>query len=364
MGTAILILLGLGAFVFGSKTAPPSSDVPVPTPDPKPLELGKRVGLFSSSDVWKVAITRVSATQFGWYAYDPAGVAVGSGSEGDDDRALRTAWEFLVSKMAADATVRFTILNPISGLERGSGEVALVEAGWVWAASTKAPALATTGTATDSRGDAMTAMLDWLEKSLIMGGKDGIGATSAGNTVGVDQLVPKYTGNGIAIDASCKLIAVTDFPAFVAYAKPIIREAFDGASPPTADTLGRITLGRAAGLDGCPRPLTKVNGQNWAQIRNVVRDVSSAVTRADWLSVADPTVVLAHMLVGTDPEYDGVAERYKGRAYVIRPSGGQFEILIFGKARTLDEDGVKMFGPSLNGARVLAKQAIDGMPPV
>lgn len=341
MGALLLLAAMLGAALLGG--GPKKIDEKQPVD-----ELGKRVARFRSSGI-SIWITQISSGQFGWYAYDGSGGAkqIGSGSEADDDLAILNAWEFMQAKIAANSPVDLSILDGQGG-ERANAEIYTVSGG-EWGYSAKVGGLSSVGTSFATRGVAIKTALEWIEGHLA--GPDG--------AVGEPLPTGKYSGNGITIDEECKSIFVTDPSAFAAFAKPHIEQSLSGSKPPSAILLGQRTIGPAAGLLGCPRPQTVIDGRTWASIEPEVRELISAMTKPDWLAVAEPSLELAYAIIGKDPMVTGEAERFRGRALVIRPLGALYEALIFpGPARTLDEDAERVTGATLQIAKIKAHQRV------
>lgn len=354
MGALLALAAILGLFAFGGKRT--TTDAPQPTD-----ELGTRVAKFSVTDTaisptatFEVYITTISSDQFGWYAYK-GGARIGSGSGADDDVTVASAWEFLVSQISSGASVTFEIFGPngtASGKVDPQGGATIEDWRWDAASGNKSKSAVE-----NTRGAAILAMLDWIETNL-SNGKQGTGQPGAG----------KHVGNGISFSDDGKSISVYDFASFLSYAKPRIEAAFAGNKPPSAQTLATKTIGPAAGTGGTPRPQTMINGKPWSQIEPVVKDTIAKVASPTWLSVAEPTAVLAHMLVNTVPNEKGIVQDYRGHAIVVRarPVGGVNEALVFpGPARTLDADAEVLAIPGFTLAQMLTRaqqrvNAIEG----
>lgn len=365
MGAILALAALFGLLTFGGGKG--SSVTPPPTPKPDD-ELGERWGTLKVTDTavsptatFEVFLNAISAGKFAWYAYKN-GTRIGSGAENDDDQLMHVAWDFLISQISSGATIELTLDTPkgkASGTVGPQGAATIEN--WRWSASTGNESQSAVE---NTRGLAFMAMADWIEGHLA--GKQGVSQPQPG----------ARSGNGITVDDSCNTIFLTAFPAFLAYAKPRIEQAFAGNKPPTAATLATLTIGPAAGVNtshvagkrGCPLPTTLVNGMAWSEIEPVVKDTIAAVVKPDWLSVAEPTVVLAHLLVNTKPNEPGVVENYHDHAIVVRPRavGGGFEALVFsGPARTLDADAEVLAIPGADLAQMLTRarqrvNAIDG----
>ena len=165
--------------------------------------------------------------------------------------------------------------------------------------------------------DAIMAMIDKAAEHIDWLMREGAGAPA-----------PAQDFHGLVVAGNT--VAVADMARWAAHASPRIVALVDQ---------GRNAAQIFDELLGAPGDAS-LSGKKPAQVIAASQRILDSVIGGRYMHPAAPDAALAAVLVGVEPPRVGEVLPYKGKALLVRPSGNEWQWLVFEKQRGLDADAI------------------------